>query len=171
MKREDAIYHLIKSFGEDLNREGLLDTPVRAAKAWNTFCSGYEMDPAKILATTFDSGGATGAVVLRDIPFFSTCEHHLLPFFGTATVSYIPGSRVVGVSKLARLVECFARRLQIQERLTSQIADAIEKHLGAAGVSVEVKAKHMCMMARGVNVHTAEMMTTDQRGLLKGRRE
>src|SRR5881398_368459 len=127
--------------------------------------AGYTEDPAEILSRTFDES-SDELVILRGISFYSTCEHHLLPFYGTATVGYLPG-KVVGISKLARLVECFARRLQIQERMTRQIAKAVETHLDARGVGVILRAHHLCMGCRGVRQETTEMVTSAMLGTLR----
>lgn len=162
---EDAIVTLLRYIGEDPGRDGLRDTPTRVAKAWREMTSGYDDDPAEILARTFDES-SDEMITLRGISFYSTCEHHLLPFYGTATVGYLPG-KVVGISKLARLVECFARRLQIQERMTRQIADAIETHLDARGVGVILRAHHLCMGCRGVRQEETEMVTSAMLGTLR----
>lgn len=162
---EDAVVTLLRWIGEDPSRDGLRDTPARVAKAWREMTSGYDDDPAEILARTFDES-SDELIVLRNIAFHSTCEHHLLPFHGTATVGYLPG-KVVGISKLARLVECFARRLQIQERMTRQVAEAIEEHLGARGVGVIVRAHHLCMGCRGVRQPDTEMVTSAMLGTLR----
>jgi GTP cyclohydrolase IA len=167
MKETVAVQHILRMIGENPEREGLLDTPARVVKSWNELYSGYKMDPKKILSRTFDRGTYDQMIVLSDIDFFSTCEHHMLPFFGVAHVAYIPGKRVVGLSKLARLVECFARRLQIQERMTEQIAVAINDHLKPRGVAVVVKGKHSCMISRGVNKNRGVMTTSSIRGLFK----
>ena len=144
----EAVTTILRFIGEDPARDGLADTPERVLRAWREMTSGYGDDPAEILARTFDET-SDEMVVLRNISFHSTCEHHLLPFFGEVSVGYLPG-KVVGISKLARLVDCFARRLQIQERLTRQIAESIEEHLDARGVGVIVRAHHLCMGCRGV---------------------
>jgi GTP cyclohydrolase IA len=162
---EEAVVTLLRWIGENPDRDGLRDTPARVAKAWREMTAGYDMDPAEILARTFDES-SDEMIVLRGISFHSTCEHHLLPFMGTATVGYLPG-KVVGISKLARLVECFARRLQIQERMTRQIAEAIETHLGARGVGVIVRAHHFCMGCRGVRQQETEMVTSAMLGTLR----
>lgn len=164
---QNIVENLIRGIGDDPMRDGLLDTPSRVVRSWSELYAGYSMDPAKILARTFDRGTYDQMIVLRDIDFFSACEHHLLPFSGVAHVSYIPGERVVGLSKLARLVECFARRLQIQERMTEQIADALEKHINPRGVAVVVEGRHSCMLARGVNKKQGVMTTSSLRGLFK----
>lgn len=161
-----AVVELLYHIGEDPGREGLLDTPARVARALREMTSGYEEDPAEILGTTFDVA-CDELVVLRGIRFTSLCEHHMLPFTGTATVGYLPGARVVGLSKLARLVLCFARRLQVQERLTRQVARAIMEHLDAAGAGVVVRAHHHCMGCRGVKQPDAEMVTSAMLGAFR----
>lgn len=146
-----SIRALLEVLEENPEREGLRDTPKRVAKAWKFWTSGYRQDPRKVLRTFQDGGEAYHEmVVVRDIPFYSHCEHHLAPFFGTATVAYIPHRRIVGLSKIGRLVDIFARRLQVQERLTCQVADAIWEHLKPKGVGVVVEARHLCMESRGL---------------------
>lgn len=167
MPAEDSVLRILQAIGEDPHREGLQDTPKRVIKSWHDIYKGYTMDPAKILATRFDAEGYDQMVVLKDIELFSMCEHHMLPFFGKAHVAYIPGKKVVGLSKLARLVECFSRRLQIQERLTQQIAEAIEHHLQPKGVGVMVESRHFCMVMRGVQKQNSIMKTSCLRGLIK----
>lgn len=148
---EDHITRLIQFAGDDPTREGLAETPSRVAKAWQFWCKGYGADPAKILKTFEDGAERVDEMVMvRDIPFYTHCEHHMAPFFGTATVAYIPNGRIVGLSKISRLVDCFARRLQVQERLTTQIADALTQHLQPKGVGVILNARHLCMESRGV---------------------
>lgn len=164
---EAAVKQVLTGIGEDPSREGLLDTPARVARAYKELCGGYTLDPAKILKTAFAGEGYDEMVVLREIDFFSMCEHHMLPFFGRATVVYVPRDRVVGISKLARLVDCFARRLQIQERMTRQIADALQDHLDPKGIGVAIKAQHLCMAARGVSKQRTEMVTHVVRGIVK----
>lgn len=161
---EAAMKQVIRHLGEDVDREGLKDTPARVIRALEEMTGGYQQDPASILATTF-AERSDEIVILRDIEFYSTCEHHMLPFYGVAHVGYLPGARVVGLSKLARLVDCFARRLQIQERLTNEIADAMQTHLEARGVGVILTAHHMCMGARGVRRPSARMITSAMRGV------
>jgi GTP cyclohydrolase I len=151
--------------GEDVTRDGLVGTPKRVAKALLEMTQGYREDPAVVLGTVFDQH-YDELVILQGIQFHSTCEHHLLPFIGEAIVAYRPG-KVVGISKLARLVQVFARRLQIQERMTQQIAEAIERHLDARAVGVVIKAKHLCMACRGVKQEQTEMITSDWRGGLQ----
>ena len=148
-------------------REGIVETPRRVVKSWIELFAGYAQDPAKILSKTFASEGYDEVIICRDIEMYSLCEHHLLPFYGRAHVGYIPGERVVGLSKLARLVDCFSRRLQIQERLTTQIADAIVKHLEPKGVAVTIESKHMCMSCRGVNKQSSIMVTNALRGVFR----
>ncbi len=152
---------------EDPEREGLLDTPARVVKALGQMTEGYQQDPVEILGTTFDTEGYDEMVVLRGIDFVSLCEHHMLPFTGTAAVGYVPGSRVVGLSKLARLVDCFARRLQIQERMTKEIADAVMEVLSPQGVGVVVAAHHSCMGCRGVRKPGASMVTSYLQGVMR----
>jgi GTP cyclohydrolase I len=160
----DIIVSMLQAIGENPRREGLVDTPRRVIKSWSTLFGGYSQDPKEILGTVFDSDNYDQMIVLRDIEMFSTCEHHMLPFFGKVHVAYIPNGKVVGLSKLARLVECYARRLQIQERLTQQIADAIIEHTGALGCGVVIEAKHFCMVARGVSKQNSVMSTCAIRG-------
>ena len=159
---EENVVRMLQFIGEDPDRDGLRDTPKRVVKAWKEMTAGYSQDPAVILKTGFDSHGYDEMVVCRNVEFFSNCEHHMLSFAGVAHVAYIPspGGRVVGLSKMARLVDCFARRLQIQERLTRQVAEAMQEHLKPLGVGVVVKARHLCMSCRGVQKHQAEMVTT-----------
>lgn len=168
-----GIARLLELIGENPDREGLRDTPARVVRAFREMTSGYAEDPAEILARTF--GGQESdepvrydeLVMLRGIHFTSLCEHHLLPFVGAAHVGYLPGEAVVGLSKLARLVECFARRLQMQERLTQQIAQAIMQHLGARGAGVVIVAHHSCMGCRGVRKQEAEMVTSSMLGFFR----
>lgn len=165
MNAEVGIRKLLHAIGEDLTREGLHDTPARVVKAFMQQTEGYTQDPATVLATVFEEK-FDEMIVLRNIEFNSLCEHHLLPFVGTVTIGYVSDGYVVGISKLARLVDCFAKRLQIQERMTTQIAEAIETHLKAKGVGVVVKAAHQCMTCRGVMKHGAEMVTSEMRGVM-----
>lgn len=156
---------LLRLVGEDPARDGLIDTPERVLKALREMTAGYSEDPAEILSTTFDEA-SDELIVLRGIEFYSICEHHLLPFYGTASIGYLPGE-VVGISKLARLVNCYSRRLQIQERLTRQIADAIERYLQARGAAVVIRAHHLCMGCRGVKLPSTELITSAMRGTLR----
>jgi GTP cyclohydrolase I len=149
-------------------REGLRETPHRVAKAWEFWTSGYGVDPADVLKTFEDGAkGVDEMVLVKDIPFYSQCEHHLAPFFGTATIAYIPQGRVVGLSKLSRLLNIFARRLQVQERLTCQVADAMMDHLKPLGCGVVIKARHLCMESRGVCQQGHHTVTSALRGMFK----
>ncbi|MCE9577380.1 MAG: GTP cyclohydrolase I FolE [Deltaproteobacteria bacterium] len=166
-RAERAIRELLIAIGEDPMREGLRDTPARVARAFAEMTGGLRDDPGKHLARVFDEA-ADELVVVRDIQFTSMCEHHLLPFTGVVHVAYLPADgKVVGLSKLARTVEVFARRPQVQERLTRQVADAIAEHLGAAAVGVHVESEHLCMRVRGVRQPEAAMTTVAWRGLWK----
>ena len=162
-----GVMAILDYIGEDCGREGLRDTPARVVKAWKEMTVGYSQDPAEILARDFDGGGYDEVICVPNIELYSTCEHHMIPFHGVAHVAYLPRKRVVGLSKLARLVDCFARRLQIQEQLTMQVADAIQTHLEPRGVAVVVEAKHMCMCARGVGKQKSSMVTSAMRGVFR----
>lgn len=168
---EDNVVRLLQYVGEDPNREGLLETPGRVAKAWLSWCSGYGQDPADVLKV-FEDGADTydEMVVVKDIPLYSKCEHHLADIFGTATIAYIPNEKhpkIVGLSKLSRLLDVFARRLQVQERLTGQVADALMEHLQPKGAGVVIKARHMCMESRGVRQQGHHTVTSALRGVFK----
>lgn len=167
---ENGIRLMIESTGVEWH-EGLKDTPSRVVKAFAEMTSGYKQDPAAILARTFPGESYDEMVIVPGIHFVSLCEHHLLPFSGTAAVAYIPRERVVGLSKIPRLVECFARRLQVQERMTVQIADALTEHLKPSGVGVVLRARHSCMTCRGVRQQNAEMVTSVMRGALRDKPE
>jgi len=157
-----AVRTLIRWAGDDPDREGLLDTPARVARAWREYASGYGDDPSHHLSRTFEEvGGYDEIVLLKDIPFQSHCEHHMAPIMGKASIAYLPNERVVGISKLARVLHGFARRLQVQERLTAQVADCVWDHLKPQGVAVVIEASHACMTARGV--HTPGVMMTTSR--------
>src|SRR3569833_916810 len=157
-----AVRTLIAWAGDDPTREGLLDTPRRVTKAYGEFFSGYADDPKTILSKTFkEAGGYDDIVLVKDIPFSSHCEHHMVPFVGKAHIAYLPHEGIVGISKLARLVEAFSRRLQVQEVLTAEIIDTKNKHLNPRGAAVLLEAEHMCMSMRGVRAHGA--MTVTQR--------
>ena len=159
---QEAVRTLIRWAGDDPDREGLLDTPRRVARAWREYARGYTEDPAHHLSRTFEEvGGYDEIVLLKDIPFQSHCEHHMAPIIGKASIAYLPAERVVGISKLARVLHGFARRLQVQERLTAQVADCICEHLQPQGVAVVIEASHACMTARGV--HTPGVMMTTSR--------
>jgi GTP cyclohydrolase I len=162
----DAVVRLLQHIGEDPRREGLLDTPKRVVKAFSEMTSGYSLDPAEILGTTFDIGDCDQLVVVSGIEFTSLCEHHMLPFTGTASVGYLPAARVVGLSKLARLVDLYAQRLQVQERMTTQIAQAIMDHLDARAAGVIIRGAHSCMSCRGVR-KTSVMTTSAMFGELR----
>lgn len=167
---EDSIKTLLAFLGEDTSREGLLDTPKRVVKAMEEMTNGYNADVEEILGRTFDVA-CDEMVVLRNIPFTSLCEHHLLPFTGFACVGYLPAERVVGLSKLARLVHCYAKRLQVQEQLTTQIATALNACLSCKGVGVILTANHACMSCRGVAVSGTEMVTSHVLGAFRESRE
>lgn len=156
-----AIRTLIRWAGDDPDREGLRDTPKRVARAWREYCRGYDEEPGAHLARTFEEvGGYDDIVMLRDIPFHSHCEHHMAPITGTATIAYLPAGRVVGISKLARVLNGYASRLQVQERLTAQVARTIWDELAPRGVAVMIEAQHGCMTGRGVKAHGVGMVTS-----------
>src|SRR4051812_11367291 len=164
----EAVRTLIRWAGDDPDREGLLDTPRRVARAWKEYAKGYEEDPSHHLSRTFDEvGGYDEIVLLKDIPFQSHCEHHMAPIIGKAAIAYLPNNRVVGISKLARVLHGFSRRLQVQERLTAQVADAIWKHLQPKGVAVIIEASHACMTARGVSTPGVMMTTSRMMGTFR----
>ena len=161
----DAIRTLISWAGDDPDREGLQDTPLRVARAWREYCQGYDEDPGAHLARTFSEvGGYDEIVLLKDIPFQSHCEHHMAPITGTASIAYLPSQRVVGISKLARVLHGYASRLQIQERLTAQVAQSIWDNLHPQGVAVVIEAQHGCMTGRGVKTHGVGMVTSRMLG-------
>jgi GTP cyclohydrolase I len=165
---EAAVRTLIEWAGDTPDREGLLDTPARVARSYRELFAGYEVDPRAYLERTFDEvGGYNQLVVLKDIRFVSFCEHHMLPVVGVAHVGYLPTERVVGISKLARVVRGFARRLQIQEKMTSEIANAIEEVLKPQGVGVVIEAEHSCMTLRGVDVPGASLTTSALLGVIR----
>jgi len=165
---EDAIKTLIEWVGDDPAREGLVDTPKRVARAWLEYCRGYQEDPAYHLTRTFDEvGGYDEIVLLKDIPFQSHCEHHMAPIIGKAHIAYLPKNRVVGISKLARVLHGYARRLQIQERLTNEVASCIWQHLEPQAVAVVIQANHACMSARGVNTPGVGMTTSCMMGVFR----
>ena len=158
---QEAIRTLIRFAGDDPEREGLLDTPRRVARAWREYCEGYAEDPAYHLSRRFSEvGGYNELVLLKDIPFQSHCEHHMAPIIGKAAIAYMPRDSVVGISKLARVLQAYSRRLQIQERLTAQVAQCIQDHLNPQGVAVVIEASHACMTARGVRTPGVGMVTS-----------
>ncbi len=165
---EDNIRRLLQWVGDDPKRGGLHETPHRVAKAWRFWCSGYGKEPADVLKV-FEDGAENcdEMVVVKDIPLYSHCEHHLAPIFGSVTIAYVPNGRIVGLSKLSRLADVFARRLQVQERLTNQIADALHENLNPKGVGVIVKARHLCMESRGVCQQGHYTVTSALRGVLR----
>lgn len=162
---QESIRNLIRWAGDDPDREGLRDTPKRVARAWREYCRGYDEDPGTHLSRTFEEvGGYDEIVVLKDIPFQSHCEHHMAPITGTAAIAYLPTDRVVGISKLARVLHGYASRLQLQERLTAQVAQSIWDNLRPQGVAVVVEAQHGCMTGRGIKTHGVSMVTSRMLG-------
>lgn len=157
----------LRSLGEDPDRPGLRETPERVTRAWQHWTGGYRQDPAEILKT-FEDGAESYSelIVVRNIPVYSHCEHHLAPFFGRATIGYVPDGRIVGLSKFTRLVDCFAKRLQVQERLTRQVADALMQHLRPKAVGVVVRCRHLCMESRGIRAIGEETVTSAMTGEL-----
>jgi GTP cyclohydrolase I len=167
-KAEEAVRTLIRWAGDDPEREGLAGTPGRVISAYEEYFAGYDIDPMDLLQRTFEEvDGYDEMVLLRDIPFESHCEHHIAPIIGKAHVAYMPGSRVVGISKLARVVDAYARRLQIQEKMTAQIANAIQDVLQPKGVAVVIEAAHQCMTTRGVHRPGVAMVTSRMLGLFR----
>lgn len=165
-KIREAVRLLLEGIGEDPGRAGLTDTPDRVARMWQELAGGMEQDPAEPLSRVFPVDG--GEMVLeKDVTFYSTCEHHLMPFYGKAHVAYVPEGKVVGLSKLARTVEIYARRLQIQEKMTGQIADALMEHLMPKGVMVMLEAEHTCMTARGIKKPGSKTVTIATRGVFQ----
>jgi GTP cyclohydrolase I len=161
---EGLVHTMLKELGEDPGRDGLERTPARVARSMRTFTEGYSQDPSEVLQGALFDVSYDEMVLVRDIDFYSLCEHHLLPFFGRAHIGYIPNGKVVGLSKLPRVVEIFARRLQVQERLTTQLAQTIEEVLAPRGVGVVVEAIHLCMMMRGVEKQNSFAITSSMRG-------
>lgn len=168
---DDNIIRLLQFIGEDPTREGLKETPARVIKAWQTWAAGYQQDPAEIFKTFSDGGEeCDDAVLVKDIPFYSHCEHHLAPFFGTASIAYIPNEqskKIVGLSKLIRLVDIFARRLQVQERLTAQVTSTLDQYLQPRGVACIIKARHLCMESRGVAKSGHHTITSSLKGVYR----
>ncbi len=165
-KIKEAVQLLLEGIGEDINREGLKDTPDRIARMYEEIFEGYEKEPSEVLSKVF-SVNSREMVLEKDITFYSMCEHHMMPFYGKAHIAYIPKDKVVGISKLARTVEVYARRLQIQERMTGQIADAIMENLECEGAMVVLEAEHMCMTMRGVKKPGTKTVTVAARGCFK----
>jgi GTP cyclohydrolase I len=163
---EENIVRTLEFIGEDPSREGLKDTPKRVVKSYGELFAGYNQNVENIF-TTFEDDSTDEMVVLRDIEFQSTCEHHMLPFLGTASIAYIPNGKIIGISKLARLLEIFSRRLQIQERICQQITDALDLHLGCLGSGCVMKAQHLCMVSRGVKKQNATMITSSLSGVFR----
>lgn len=161
---EDAITHVLEAVGEDIHREGLRNTPQRVARMYEELLSGYRTDPLRLINNAIFTVDQDEMVVIRDIEFSSLCEHHLLPFIGHAHVAYIPRGKVIGLSKIPRIVDMFSHRLQLQERLTQQVADFIEEVLDPQGVAVVMEGTHMCTAIRGVKKHDARMTTSAMRG-------
>ncbi|HPH94781.1 MAG TPA: GTP cyclohydrolase I FolE [Anaerolineaceae bacterium] len=164
---ETSVHAIIKAIGEDPERDGLLRTPERVAKAYGELLAGYRTDPAELVNEALFEVDYQETVIVRDIEFYSLCEHHMLPFIGRAHVAYIPKGRVIGLSKIPRIVDMFSRRLQVQERLTRQIADFLNELLHPEGVAVVVEALHLCSMIRGVRKHDARMTTSTMLGTFK----
>jgi GTP cyclohydrolase I len=165
---EEAVRILIAWAGDDPSREGLVDTPRRVASAYEDFYAGYGQDPQTVLDRTFeDVGNYDDIVLVRNIPFYSHCEHHMVPFVGKAHIAYFPGDRVVGLSKLARVVDLFGKRLQTQERLTADIIQAVDESLKPRGIAVMIEAEHQCMTLRGVQKHGASTVTTQFTGVFR----
>lgn len=162
---QDALRTLLRWAGEDPDREGLVDTPARVGRAWREYCRGYDEDPGLHLSRTFEEvGGYDEIVLLKDIPFQSHCEHHMAPIIGSASIAYLPNNKVVGISKLARVLQGYAQRLQVQERLTSQVAQCIWENLQPQGVAVVIEAQHGCMTGRGVKTPGVAMVTSRMLG-------
>ena len=164
---EELYRQIIEQIGEDPNREGLLKTPHRASEAMRFLTSGYQIDPQAVLKGAIFEEPYDDMVIIRDIEFFSTCEHHLLPFFGKVHLGYLPSGRIIGISKVARLVDVFARRLQVQERMTVQIGSALLEALSPKGVGVVVEARHLCMMSRGVQKQSSKVTTSEMLGTFR----
>ncbi|MGZ9220875.1 MAG: GTP cyclohydrolase I FolE [Anaerolineales bacterium] len=162
-----AVYSLLQAVGEDPEREGLKNTPDRVARMYSELLSGYKADPAKIINGALFNINYDEMVLVRDIEFYSLCEHHMLPFLGRAHVAYIPAGKVIGLSKIPRMVDMYARRLQVQERMTRQIADFLQEFLEPQGVAVVVEAVHLCSMMRGVKKHDARMTTSAMHGAFR----
>jgi len=166
---EDSVRDILVALGEDPDREGLAKTPERVARSYEFLASGYQQDPEDVIGDALFTEDYSEMIIVRDIDFFSLCEHHMLPFYGRAHVAYVPDKHIVGISKLARLVECYARRLQVQERMTSQIAGFIQDKLKPLGVGVVIRAEHMCMRMRGVQKPNSSVVTSSLLGVFQER--
>ena len=164
---EESVKNILKYIGEDENREGLEDTPSRVRKAFEFMCKGYEQDPKEIIQKALFTSSNDEMVVVKNIEFYSMCEHHILPIIGKAHVAYIPDGKVIGLSKIPRVVNVFARRLQIQEQMTEQIAEAIQEAINPKGIAVVIDARHMCMEMRGVEKICSTTVTSALRGIFK----
>ncbi len=164
---EELFSKMITEVGEDVTREGLVDTPMRAAKAFKFLNNGYDKTLEEVINGAIFEADTEDMVIVKDVELYSLCEHHLLPFIGKCHIAYIPDGKVLGLSKLARIVDMYARRMQIQEKLTKQIADAVELSIGAKGVGVVVEAKHLCMMMRGVEKQNSVMTTSVMTGIFR----
>lgn len=167
---EKMVKHILEYLGEDPNREGLVETPKRIVKSWGELFSGYDSDPLEVVKT-FESDGYDQIVLLRDIEMYSMCEHHMLPFVGKAHIAYIPGGRVIGISKLARLLDIFSKRLQIQERIGDQVTDILMKELKAVGAACIIEADHFCIRMRGVGKQHSTMITSSMKGVFLSKPE
>lgn len=164
LSSESSIKQILFDLGENPDREGLKETPCRVVKSWSEIYAGYKMDVPSMFTTFVDINGYSQVVICKDIEMFSMCEHHMLPFFGKAHVAYLPNKKVIGISKLARLVEAYSRRLQIQERIGEQVTDALMSYLQPKGAACIIKATHMCMRMRGVNKQESVMVTSSLKG-------
>jgi len=161
---EKLVHEMLVKLGEDPTREGLVKTPERVAKAWTEIVSGYDQRPGELVRSALFTAEGQEMIIVNDIDFYSMCEHHMLPFFGKAHVAYIPNGKIVGLSKIARVVEAFARRLQVQERMTAQIAGCLMDNLEPLGVAVTLHAQHLCMMMRGVQKQNSYAVTSEMLG-------
>ena len=166
-KIESIILDLLKEIGEDPEREGLQKTPHRVAKSWTTFAKGYKQTPEEVVGDAIFNEQCDEVIAVKDIDFFSLCEHHLLPFKGVVHVGYLPEKKIIGLSKIPRIVDIYARRLQVQERLTQQVADALQDVLNPKGVAVVIEAEHLCMQMRGVEKKSSFMITSAVRGAFR----
>ena len=164
---EELIRQMLLELGEDPDREGLVKTPERVARAWGEITAGTTQDPGEMVRGALFEASGKEMVVVNDIDFYSVCEHHMLPFFGKAYVAYIPAGKIVGLSKIARVVEAYARRLQVQERMTAQIASCLMENLEPLGVAVVLKAQHLCMMMRGIQKQNSNAVTSEMLGCFK----